>query len=368
MFKFGFNEYTKLFKKIKNNAKVCIYGTSEVAVSIKKELEKRRKDVEVLFFINTKKQGTVEGLPVYSVAELNAHKNEVDTGIVSSFTSSNFMHTILSGYRVPNILHVSEKLVKTMSMEKFKKAKKILKTKKDKKIYQMLADARINRKKFPRVEKYFLKTFNQKYNEYPLKHYLEYINKDAINVALDCGSHDAYDSIAFVGEFKNIEKVWAFEPLYNEFKKESLDIVMKNTGKIEIVDKAVWDKKETLEFMSMGVCSGVIESKPHMNSKCTVVKVETTTIDDFVAENNIKKVDFIKMDLENGEMHALKGAEKTLVAHRPQLAISIYHSDEHFYQIPLNLNNLLKDYVFRIGQYARGTSETVLYGIPKELL
>ena len=73
------------------------------------------------------------------------------------------------------------------------------------------------------------------------------------------------------------------------------------------------------------------------------------------------------MDIENAEQEALKGAEKTILRDRPQLAISIYHSDAQFFEIPIYLKEFLTDYEFRLGHYRDAVGETVLYAIPKEL-
>ena len=67
-------------------------------------------------------------------------------------------------------------------------------------------------------------------------------------------------------------------------------------------------------------------------------------------------------------MSALKGAKETIEKYRPQLAISIYHSDSDFINIPLYLNKTLQDYTFKLGHYSRDNNETVLYAIPDELL
>ncbi|GHT01861.1 hypothetical protein AGMMS50276_30860 [Synergistales bacterium] len=55
------------------------------------------------------------------------------------------------------------------------------------------------------------------------------------------------------------------------------------------------------------------------------VEIETTTIDDFVEENGLERVDFIKADIEGYERHMLKGAAKTLKRFAPKLALCTYH-------------------------------------------
>ena len=50
-----------------------------------------------------------------------------------------------------------------------------------------------------------------------------------------------------------------------------------------------------------------------------------TTLDDFVRENNLPRVDFIKSDIEGFERHLLEGAQETLSRFAPKLAICTYH-------------------------------------------
>ena len=56
--------------------------------------------------------------------------------------------------------------------------------------------------------------------------------------------------------------------------------------------------------------------------------IRITTVDDFVRENNLLKVDFIKADIEGFERYMLAGAKDTLRRFAPKLAICTYHSQE----------------------------------------
>ena len=46
-------------------------------------------------------------------------------------------------------------------------------------------------------------------------------------------------------------------------------------------------------------------------------------LDDVIKEQKINKVDFIKADIEGGELNMLKGAEKLLDYFRPKILIEI---------------------------------------------
>jgi len=54
-------------------------------------------------------------------------------------------------------------------------------------------------------------------------------------------------------------------------------------------------------------------------------KIEVTTIDEFVAENELDRIDFIKADIEGFERNMLMGAKETLRRFSPKLAICTYH-------------------------------------------
>jgi FkbM family methyltransferase len=62
------------------------------------------------------------------------------------------------------------------------------------------------------------------------------------------------------------------------------------------------------------------------SSSSSAEEVKSVSIDDFVSENNLETVDFIRCDTEGSEMLILKGAIKTIEKNRPNLLVEI-HSD-----------------------------------------
>jgi len=64
-------------------------------------------------------------------------------------------------------------------------------------------------------------------------------------------------------------------------------------------------------------------------------------------KKNIKRVDFIKMDIEGAEFDTLKGAVKTLKRDKSDLIITIYHKGEHFFEIPEWLKKQVPEYNLR---------------------
>ena len=62
--------------------------------------------------------------------------------------------------------------------------------------------------------------------------------------------------------------------------------------------------------------------------------MRAVTLDEVVHELKLDRVDFIKMDIEGAERHALAGARKLLAAHKPRLAICIYHAPDDAEAVP----------------------------------
>ena len=99
------------------------------------------------------------------------------------------------------------------------------------------------------------------------------------------------------------------------------------------------------------------------NKKNSSMKLITISIDDYIKEKKIPKIDFIKMDIEGAEVAALTGAKETIIKYKPKLAISVYHKIEHYYQIPLFINSLNLNYKFYLDHFSPGRSESILFGI-----
>lgn len=94
-----------------------------------------------------------------------------------------------------------------------------------------------------------------------------------------------------------------------------------NQGKIIPVKKALGEKEET----------GYVDNAEEGNTAAKIVmegageKVEITTLDAFVAENNLSRIDFVKSDIEGFERFLLKGGTNVLRTFAPKLAICTYH-------------------------------------------
>ncbi|MFA7298217.1 MAG: FkbM family methyltransferase [Candidatus Absconditabacterales bacterium] len=116
---------------------------------------------------------------------------------------------------------------------------------------------------------------------------------------------------------------YAFEPAKETFEhlKETAQLNSSLPGKIIPINKGVGDKKEKIGFEDGLDGNGGNK----INTKITDNMIELISIDEFVKENNIPKIDFIKSDIEGYERQLLEGAKDSIKKYSPKLSISTYH-------------------------------------------
>ena len=79
--------------------------------------------------------------------------------------------------------------------------------------------------------------------------------------------------------------------------------------------------------------------------------VKITTLDAYVREKNLRRVDFIKLDVEGAELDVLRGAVTTIARFKPILALSAYHKWDDFWTLMNFLKSIRPDYEFAMRQF-----------------
>jgi len=123
-------------------------------------------------------------------------------------------------------------------------------------------------------------------------------------------------------------RVYAFEPI-SEMRERYLSKIAELNKNIYIIPYALSNRDGQIEIeipnfgnsISAFGTSSII--RKFQNSRKE--KIETITIDKFVEKNNIKRIDFIKADIEGAERLMLQGAYNVLKNFAPKLSICTYH-------------------------------------------
>ena len=369
-----------LFDKIPEHSKLVIFGAGEVGQRMFKDITREKPNVKIMGFIDNYKKGTFKNLPLWSLKTFIENNSIADLVVMSTRTEENIINNIMALYDIPIIPHTLflhnyyRNTVEILNEDNYNKIINLFENQEDKNLYQKLFEVRKHISDIDVLEDYYNKNYRNYSNaEVTIKHqYLDKINKVDIKTIIDVGMNSGLNVIAFNKLLPNLQKVYGFEAIYEEARVPYLEDFIIN-DKLKIVKLALGDFEGKTEFWintksSYSSFCGEFSTKniDRTSDKWKVIEVGITTLDKYCSENHIKP-NLIKMDIEGAELSALKGGMEIIKKCRPQLAISIYHSNEDFINIPLFLKDNLENYVFKLGHYHPSLCETVLYAIPNEL-
>jgi len=137
-------------------------------------------------------------------------------------------------------------------------------------------------------------------------------------VSLDIGANMGYYTLLLATLSKN-GKIYAFEPNRLEYNTLNLNISLNNFKNIISANIAL-SNKNGYETFNITQDSGFSSFRDTQREKVNeVVRVKTKTLDFYVTKNNIKKIDFIKIDIEGSEKMMLQGTVKTLAIIKPKI-------------------------------------------------
>jgi FkbM family methyltransferase len=168
---------------------------------------------------------------------------------------------------------------------------------------------------------------------------------------LDVGCYDGFTSLEFIKRCPDYRDIHVFEPeTANMAKVKSRLAKCRN---IHFHQYGVSDRPQTLRFKSAG--SGSVVSDEGKSS------IEVKRIDDMI----VSAYSFLKMDIEGGEMAALKGASQTIVKYHPRLAVAVYHKADDMWRIAEQVLESRDDYHLYLRHYTEGVTETVMFFVPR---
>lgn len=176
------------------------------------------------------------------------------------------------------------------------------------------------------------------------------------DIVLDCGAFNGNSSLSLARQCDDGGRVYAFEPNPSVFNILKDNIESYSQQNIYPVNLGVSESKGKIRFRSAGAASNF---DPNGN-----IEVDTISIDEFVEEHQLEKIDFLKFDVEGSELNALKGATKTIRKYRPKIAISVYHLHQDLWLLTSYILKLCSWYKVYLKHNAVHDGEIVLFAVP----
>lgn len=199
---------------------------------------------------------------------------------------------------------------------------------------------------------------------YPQYHYRGWtavITPEPGDYVLDCGACYGGTTLNFADMVGPRGKVFSFEflpdntDLYRSNLHGNIDVL----SRISLVERPVWSQSD----LSMSVVGKGPATQVHFAEIKGAQKVQSLKIDDFVFNNGLPRLNFIKMDIEGAEIEALKGAMRTIEKYRPKMAIAVYHKLSDFYEVPRFLSGIHEDYRIYFGHSTAHGDESVIFAV-----
>ena len=146
---------------------------------------------------------------------------------------------------------------------------------------------------------------------------------------LDLGANTGIFSLIAKATNPN-SKVYAFEPVQRVFDKLKQNVSI-NSYDVICIDKAVsnFDGKAKIYDTNAEHILSVTVNYNYLDPSVKVeeVEIETITLNKFIKDNNIPRIDLMKIDVETHEPETLEGFSDYLSIFRPAMLIEILNNE-----------------------------------------
>lgn len=187
-------------------------------------------------------------------------------------------------------------------------------------------------------------------------------------ICLDLGSNIGYYAIIESNIVEKSGKIFAIEPSPINFPILKTNLENQKMKNYIATNIAIGDKNEEMEFIvsKKSNWSKIRIDNEEINPDDEVIKIPVKTLDLFVKENNIEKIDIIRMDVEGYEYNILNGSKNVLEEYRPKLFIEVhkmYLGTKKTFEMLKFLHSLK----YEIKYFVPRVYDTPIIGKPKDI-
>lgn len=141
---------------------------------------------------------------------------------------------------------------------------------------------------------------------------------------LDIGANIGCTAILFSSLSKDVH---AFEPSRSTYNILERNIIKSQTQNITTHNIGLGDEscESTITYAPSNRSGGYISNKTQASEGHIVEQITIKTLDDTVSSNEIKNIDFVKLDVEGFEGSVIDGALDTLKRDKPIVVLELNH-------------------------------------------
>jgi FkbM family methyltransferase len=177
---------------------------------------------------------------------------------------------------------------------------------------------------------------------------------------VDCGAYDGDTLQTFLTRYESSFRHYlALEPDTISFEKLRAYVASLRpevASRVEIRPVATGERHTTLRFEATGTPATTFGATGSLEVECLPL--------DELLEGRSPTT--IKMDIEGAEYDTLKGARAVIRRCAPVLEVCVYHTQDHFWSIPLLIHDLHPDYRLYLRAHKIEGWDLVCYAVPPD--
>ena len=150
--------------------------------------------------------------------------------------------------------------------------------------------------------------------------FLESIVEKGMNV-IDIGANIGITAVTVGKKIGKGGKLYSFEPVPEYFDILKKNLSLNRLENVKAFQLALTDRVGIIDFYQKELSSGIV-----FEEGAKRFEVCTTTIDRFLIDEGIARIDLINMDCEGSELLVLKGAKETLRNNKVRIFCEIHHN------------------------------------------
>ncbi len=213
-------------------------------------------------------------------------------------------------------------------------------------------DYKLNKNEFNILKAIF---WNREYSDY-----FPFYKK--VNI-IDIGAHYGYFSIFAKNNTAKDSKIISIEPNKNNFNCLKENIKTSNIEDVKCLNIAIGGNSGLHKlYQGQSVNHSIVEKYSLLNQKSEFETIEVKTLEEIMLENEIKEVDFLKMDCEGSEFSILENTPKYIYDRIKTISMEFHDLKDNNYTGEYLVELLTKN-DFKIVKYVyEKTSLNLNYG------